>query len=169
MKNLINGLVKGKNKTLIILVIFSFLVLPITYSRYIERGYGETFSSLANWNVDMISNDSEEISLFAHNESNASYSFNITSTSEVSSEYSLTLLNIPKNISVYVDDIKREVNDENKVVINTLGGFEVGSANTTNSHIITFKTNNNTQAGNIKVDLDVTIRQKLKGDVVSNE
>lgn len=163
MKNFINSLIKGKNKALVILAIFSFVILPITYSRYIEKGYGSSFSSLANWNVEMISSDSEELELLAHSVSESTYSFNITSTSEVACDYSIALTNIPNDINVYVDNTLRNVSS-GTVNISKLGGFDLGSENTTHSHIIKFVTTNSTSAKDINVNLDVTIKQRIAGD-----
>ena len=162
----------NKTTLLVILLILSLITLPISYSRYIERGNGKTQTSLAKWDVSLsptTTNSADApLELIAHSVTSADYVFTITSLSEVASDYSLILSNVPSDLTVVIDNNGTTLtpNAENKIIIDRLGGFEVGATTTTHTHTIKFATTTSTttvtEAGSpLDVTYDVMIKQRI--------
>lgn len=162
MKYKIKKFFSKKNNIIFILLVLSFNILPITYSRYISKGNGLETSLLAKWEVNMIENSDNSLELISKNASEVNYSFVITSTSDVACDYSLTISNVPNDVIVKVDDnIVNSSGENGTYSINNLGEFAVNSENSTHQHTITFISDQNTLAGQSTIDLNVKIKQKI--------
>lgn len=165
MKKVLKNIFADKFSILIIAIILTLTILPETYSRYIKTDVGETFVQLAKWSVEMIGDTNNELHLLAHSESEAKYNFTITSTSEVACTYSIILSDIPENVSLYIDSSTTPStrNGSGQIVINNLGEFSENDTNSTHTHLLTFKTNNDTLTTDIEMNLKVNIKQKISG------
>lgn len=174
---MIKNILKNRISLLVVLCVLSFIVLPTSYSRYIEQEYGQTQSSLAKWNISVVPDTDSEMNLLAHNDTSETYLFQITSISEVASDYSISLLNVPSGISVIVDNngtsLRADAN--NKIIINNLGGFDLNGQGTTKEHTLEFVTDENTtvvddgdddtSVSTFEVDLVVLVKQRINESV----
>lgn len=160
---MIKSIFKNRNSLLFVLCILSFVILPTSYSRYIEQEYGQSQSPLAKWSVNVIPDSDNEMNLIAYNDASEVYSFDITSTSDVASDYSISLLNVPSDISVVVDNngVTLRANEDGKIIIDNLGGFDINEQGTTKSHTLEFISDENTESANVDIDLIVLIKQRI--------
>lgn len=141
---------------------FIFVVLPVTYSRYIEtESHPVNSSPLAKWEVNVLG-DNDEFELVAFNECTISYSLSITSLSEVASEYSIIVTDIPDGITMTLDDGDVLTPTSGVIIVEDVDGFEVGDTETHN-HVLKFTSDASAFEGvdEFNVDMQVDIKQKL--------
>lgn len=166
MKEDIKRFFKNKTNDLFILVVVSFIVLPITYSRFVTNSETGIRTPLATWDVDVLPDvaNPEVLELVSKNVSSASYALNVTSESNVASIYSLVITDIPSSITVSVDDGSVLTPSGGEIRINNLGSFSANSANKTKQHILTFYSSTDTLVGSYQVKLNVVVKQRLEVD-----
>lgn len=161
IKSIIKDFFKDDTRILFVILILSTIVLPITYSRYIESDSGSARSALAKWDVSIIE-DTNGLELVARNTSSTSYTLKVTSTSEVACDYTIAISEIPANVTLTIDGIPYTPDEYGVVIKENLGGFNVNSSSQTNTHILTFSSNSSlTATGNITMDLQVDIKQRI--------
>ena len=162
MKQKIKDLFSNKTNNLFILLVLSSFILPITYSRYITRQAGISSTALAKWEVFMIEDSNNELELVSKNVTSASYSFQITSTSDVASEYGIKILNVPQDVTLTIDEGTPVSPDNNgEISVENLGFFVLNSINTTHEYTLTFSSDSSTLASINTMELQVDIRQTI--------
>lgn len=163
MKQKIKDFFNDRTRNLFILLVLSCFVLPITYSRYITRETGGSTAPLAKWEVSMIEDPNNELELVSKNVNSASYSFQITSTSNVASEYGIRVLNVPLDVTLSIDGgTPISPNTSGTITVPNLGFFTLNSLDTTNDYTLTFNADTATLASTNTMELQVDIKQTLK-------
>ena len=120
--------------------------------------------SVAQWDVSVNSNSTTNFDVITGNTSenleNQTYTFSITSNSEVGITYSITLSNVPSGVQVIFDN--NTYNESNNIVtINNAGSFNASDINSTHNHSFTFIAPAGTTAVmNNEVTIDVDFIQK---------
>lgn len=160
IKSIIKDFFKDDTRILFAILVLSTVVLPITYSRYIESDSGTARSALAKWDVSITEDDSN-LELVARNISETTYTLRVTSTSEVACDYTVAISEIPEHVTLTIDGTSYTPDEYGVVIIEPLGGFNVNSASQTNTHILKFTGDANLMAGNVDMDLQVGIKQRI--------
>lgn len=163
MKKKLRMFFKNKTNLLFIILVLSAFILPVTYSRYITRDYGSTTSYLAKWQIDMVGS-SDTLNLVALNVSEATYNFSITSISDVACDYSLKLMDVPKGITLKIDDDSTIYTPDNNgtIIVNNFGGFDVNDIDTTHNHVLKFITTSECVSEEYELNLDVVVKQRMR-------
>lgn len=161
-KQFLKNFFKNKTNRIFVLLVLSAMLLPTTYSRYITTESSNAVSSLAKWDVRYIEGGSNSVNLIALNNSSANYLFSIRSLSEVACDYSITISNVPNNVSLTVDGKSTVYTPvSGTITVPNIGSFEIDSLNDTNNHTLTFSTNSSTVALNTNLNLNVQILQRI--------
>ena len=150
--------------TICLIAIIAIVILIFnTYfnAKYKTRVSGSDIAHVAKWNVGIdTSNNADKLYLVSENENDTnSYNITVTSTSEVSSRYSIILSNVPDGLQVKLDSGDYRSPDGNIITFDYAGTFLIGEQ-TTRTHTLTFKdllTSNNN--GDIDVDVNVVFEQ----------
>lgn len=131
-----------KNRLCIKKLFFMLLVTLVFFSSYFLARYVSTFhggnnADVAKWSVEY-SHDKDEINLISGN-TVEEFPIYITSTSEVSSNYSIVLSNVPTGMEVKIDDSEYISSGlDNRVVFDNVGSFGAGDVGLTRMHVISF-------------------------------
>ena len=144
------------------LILLTSYVTMYTLSKYMKviNKSGET--SVAKWvvSLDTAENVSDTLNVVAGN-TTQEYKIKVTSTSEVASNYSVILLNIPDGVQVSIDNSSFVSAQDNKIKFNNVGSFNVNEENTSKEHILTFRAPLGTSSvTNNGIDIKVEFVQK---------
>ena len=167
LKEMFKDFFLDKTKVLFSILIMTLVVLPITYSRYINQEQGRTMTKLAKWEVSLFGNDNEEFEFVLENNVNQiDYQFTITNTSEVASDYSIKLSNIPLGFILKIDNDQIYYPVNGIISVENLGGFELNTINASHEHILSFILNSDiVTTDGIELDLQVDIKQRILSGV----
>ena len=155
---------KKKLSIMIIVSIFVFFVIPLTYALFKGIINSSAAMNAASYSVTL--NQTQEdsyISVVAgDNTSSASYTVNITSTSEVDIIYSIIVDNVPSGVTVSLDNGSFTLPTNNKVIFANVSTINYSDVNKTKSHTLTFKAAASAATLNDEeIDVDVIARQRL--------
>ena len=121
---------------MIIVSIFVFFVIPLTYALFKGIINSSAAMNAASYSVTL--NQTQEdsyISVVAgDNTSSASYTVNITSTSEVDIIYSIIVDNVPSGVTVSLDNGSFTTPTNNKVIFANVSTINYSDVNKTKSH-----------------------------------
>ena len=156
-----------KNRILIIIILVlvsSLFVIQSTFALYrmISKSTGSI--ATATWNVTLNQeNELNNLSLIAGDEnSTASYTVNITSTSQVDIIYTIVVNNIPAGVKVKLDNGEYQTPSSNKVIYADVSTINYSDENKAKSHTLTFKAENNTEnLEDEELNINVIARQVL--------
>ena len=121
--------------------LFLFLVVPryYTYSRYNDSKGANGKIGIALWDVSIDTTISSDTMNVVSGNGTQSYSFKVESQSEVATQYTIEISNIPNDIEVSLDGGSYQTPYNNKVVFANAGSFAVNQANAENTHTLTIR------------------------------
>lgn len=152
-----------QKKSIVIILVLMFMI-PTTYAVFKDKVLGNSSLTLAKWNVTLNqSNVNNSLSIVPEpNEMTASYTVNINSISEVSIIYSIVVDNLPSGVSVSLDGVNYEPEDNHKVVFSNIGTIPYNDATKERQHTLYFKaTSNATYVDDSEVSVNVEVRQQV--------
>ena len=129
------------NKKSIIIILFALIIFSNSYllAKYTSILNGSSNSSIAKWSVsyDTNDNDGDVLSLISGN-STKDYIIKVTSTSEVSANYSIILTNVPSEMEVKIDGGTYRLPINNTISFENVNSFGASDVNTTHTHRLIF-------------------------------
>lgn len=152
-----------QKKSIVIILVLMFMI-PTTYAVFKDKVLGNGSLTLAKWNVTLNqSNVNNSLSIVPEpNEMTANYTVNINSISEVSIIYSIVVDNLPSGVSVSLDGVNYEPEDNHKVVFSNIGTIPYNDATKERQHTLYFKaTSNATYVDDSEVSVNVEVRQQV--------
>ena len=135
-----------------------------TFSKYLDVIQKQGTVNVAKWNVSIDGETNSSLDIISGNLQDnleqQSYILTVTSTSEIASDYSILITNVPEGIEVKInDDIIEENNNE--ILIENVGSFNANDVNSTHNHILTFIDPTSAQEiSNQEISIDVIFTQK---------
>ena len=152
-----------KISIVVMTILLCVLAVPPTYSllRKALTGIGNLKASI--WNVSMVGDADDSLEVIRGELSSDTYSFVVSSHSEVDVTYDVVIRNVPSNVQVKLDDgeYKGSVNG-NPITIEDAGTILYSDTDKENSHVLTFKALSGAALANdVEIQLDVVISQKL--------
>ena len=157
---------RKKILTLIILVlVLSFFVIKGSYALYKNVINPSADIAAATWSVTLNqSGVNNNLAVVAGDEnSTASYTVNITSTSQVDVIYSIVIEDIPEGVKVKLDDGEYQTPINGQVIYTDVSTINYTDVNKTKSHILTFKAESTaTAALQEEININVVTRQTLE-------
>lgn len=140
----------------LIVTIFSSYFL----AKYVSTIVGSDSANVAKWSVDATP-DVSTLNLVSGNTAGV-YTLTITSTSEVSTSYSVILDDVPSGMEVKIDNGSYQTADSSgDIIFNNVGSFAIGDATNTHIHSITFNSPLESNMPSInEVDIDVRFTQE---------
>ena len=152
---------QSKNVKLIALICLLILFcIPPTLGLF-KRMIGATgLINAASWNVALNQTGVDNTLQVIPDTLNASYTLNVTSTSEVDVQYTIVVRNIPSGVLVKLDNGSFQTPSNNTVTFNNAGNIYYSDVSKEKTHVLTFKANTGTTAvNNQTVSVDVDFRQ----------
>ena len=154
---------KKKRKMKKKFVVFFSLYIVILSSYFFIRTFSKYSTSVnklgsitvAKWDVSA-NIPTSDINLIAGNNIE-NYTLTVTSESEVATDYSIIISNLPDNIQVALDDDNYIDAVNGQVEFNSAGGFNANAANSSDTHVLKIKA---------LVDADSQVNRKISVDVV---
>lgn len=146
----------------IYILLFTTIFSINTYARYKHLLNGNGNLNIAKWDITVAGNDNQTLPTMVIGDSSTyqNYNFSITSISEISSVYCITLNNVPTGMEVQVDDNTTYQENNNTITINNLGSFNINDVNTTHTHKLSFIAPLGINAiNNQTININVTISQ----------
>ena len=123
----------------IYIVCFAFYLATTTEGKNAAGISGNKSVGVAKWDVSATGNDNEVMNMIiGDNASYKNYTLTVTSTSEVSSSYSVKISDVPDGLQVQVDDGTIYDEEDNVILINNVGTFSANDINSTHTHKLTF-------------------------------
>ena len=154
---------KIKIEIVIILFLLLILLVPASIALLRRSAFSQGSIRTSAWSVSMndtLSNDN--ISITPGGLANGTYTFSVTSNSEVDATYSIVVSNIPNNVEIKLDNGSFQTPVNGTVTFANAGTILYSDQNKERSHSITFKANSNaTTSNNNQININVEIRQVL--------
>ena len=129
------------SKKTIIIIILAIIIFSNSYliAKYTSSLNGNSLAAIAKWNVtyDTSDNVSDTLNLISGNETK-DYIIKVTSTSDVSANYSIVLSNVPSEMEVTFDNRITKTPVDNTIEFDNIGSFTGNDMNTTFTHTLTF-------------------------------
>lgn len=168
MENIKTFLLNLKNpntmtfKSLIIVLMISLTVIPLSYA--IFRNIVSIDGTLASaiWDVTLVQNGIDNDLIVVPGSSDATYTLNIKSLSEVDVKYSITLSNLPTGIEASIDGVTFPPVSNGTVTFVNAGTILYSAGGSTNTHTLTFRgTNEATLVNSQAVTVNVVVEQMI--------
>lgn len=151
------------NKKSIIIILFVLIIFSNSYllAKYTSILNGSSNSSIAKWSVsyDTNDNDGDVLSLISGN-STKDYIIKVTSTSEVSANYSIILTNVPSEMEVKIDGGTYRLPINNTISFENVNSFGASDVNTTHTHRLIF---------NAPIDSNIASSTQVGINVIFNQ
>ena len=151
------------NKKSIIIILFALIIFSNSYllAKYTSILNGSSNSSIAKWSVsyDTNDNDGDVLSLISGN-STKDYIIKVTSTSEVSANYSIILTNVPSEMEVKIDGGTYRLPINNTISFENVNSFGASDVNTTHTHRLIF---------NAPIDSNIASSTQVGINVIFNQ
>lgn len=130
--------IKNKYKSFLVLyfLCFSLFFTAETFSKFLSIINVSGSLEVAVWDVALANPDAEDVSLIAGN-TTQDFLLTVTSTSEIASNYSIVITNVPAGVSVKIDNGSEFTPENNVIIIPNVGSFEANDANSQHQHTIT--------------------------------
>lgn len=129
------------SKKTIIMIIIAIITFSNSFliAKYTSSLNGNSLAAIAKWNVtyDTSDNVSDTLNLISGNETK-DYIIKVTSTSDVSANYSIVLSNVPSEMEVTFDNRITKTPVDNTIEFDNIGSFTGNDMNTTFTHTLTF-------------------------------
>ena len=116
----------------------------------------------AGWSVDMTEGADNELSIISNEMLSDSYTFKVSSTSEVDVTYKLILTNVPDKVLVKLDNGSYQGTETGTITIDPAGTILYSDTEKEVTHTLTFKAlDGATAVNNLEIGLDVVVSQTL--------
>lgn len=150
---------KDLQKVIVVALLFVALFGSYFIAKYISSLNGSDDIAVAKWSVEAVSN-TDTLNVVSGNTVGV-YALTVTSTSEVSVEYSIILSNVPSQLEVKIDDgVYRTADQNNNITFDSVGMFGVNGPGDAHVHSLTFNSPLGANVPNInEVDVDVRFTQ----------
>ena len=131
-----------------------------TVSKYVGEMNKTNQISVARFSVNATGNNSNISMIAGNGGSSLTYTVTITSTSEVATDYSIILTNVPTGVKVKLDNGSYMSETNNEISFNNVGTFVPNDSNSTRTHTLTFMAEIGTATqSNSSIGLDVVFTQ----------
>lgn len=130
-----------------------------TFSKYSESINKMGSITIAKWDVSA-NIPTEDVNLVAGNNVDT-YTLTVTSKSEVATNYSIVISNLPIGVQVALDNNNYKTVSSGKVQFNNVGSFNANASNTSKNHTLKIKAELYAdEQTNKKIKVDVVFTQK---------
>ena len=157
---------KRRLKKKFIVFLFIYFILLTSYSafntlsKYASQVNTSDQASVARFSVNATGNNSNISMIAGNGGSSLTYTVTITSTSEVATDYSIILTNVPTGVKVKLDNGSYMSETNNEISFNNVGTFVPNDSNSTRTHTLTFMAEIGTATqSNSSIGLDVVFTQ----------
>ena len=157
---------KRRLKKKFIVFLFIYFILFTSYftfntvSKYVGEMNKTNQISVARFSVNATGNNSNISMIAGNGGSSLTYTVTITSTSEVATDYSIILTNVPTGVKVKLDNGSYMSETNNEISFNNVGTFVPNDSNSTRTHTLTFMAEIGTATqSNSSIGLDVVFTQ----------
>jgi hypothetical protein len=139
-------------------VFFSCFLVNKTFSRYRSNVIGSGETDIAKWEL-LINGDDNSINLVPGG-SAVNYILRVTSKSNVSSNYSIELSDLPSDVKVSLDNGAYRVPVNGVITFSNCGNLNATSSSTYNDHTLSFMAINGAgSVTNREVNIDIIAEQ----------
>ena len=148
----------------ILVLVLSFFVIKGSFALYRNIVNPNGNIATAIWNVTLNQNGvNNNLAVVKGDEnSTASYTVSITSTSQVDIVYSIVVDDIPTGVKVKLDNGEYQTPTNGKVIYVDVSTIDYSDTDKTKSHILTFKADSNAEVAlQEEINVNVTARQTL--------
>jgi len=152
----------NKNIEFIFLIfLMSAFCIPSSLGMYKSNTTSSKTVSTADWNVSLNQNEISDSISIVNNGSTGTYTLKVVSDSEVDTEYSIIISNIPTGVDVKLDTENNYRTPVNGVVtIEPAGTIHYTGSREEVTRIITFRANNGSSVVNNRaINIDVVFKQ----------
>lgn len=145
MENIKTFLLNLKNpntmtsKSLIIVLMLSLTVIPLSYAIFKNIVFVDGTLATAIWNVTLVQDGIDNDLTVVPGSSDATYTLNIKSLSEVDVKYSITLSNLPTGIEASIDGVTFPPVSNGTVTFVNAGTILYSAGDSTSTHTLTFR------------------------------
>ncbi len=147
-------------KSLIIVLMLSLTVIPLSYAIFRNLIFVDGTLASAIWDVTLVQNGIDNDLTIVPGTSDATYTLNVKSLSEVDVKYSITLSNLPTGIEVSIDGVTFPPVSNGTVTFTNAGTILYSVGGSTNTHTLTFRgTNEAALVNNQAVTVNVVAEQ----------
>lgn len=116
----------------------------------------------ADWNVGMTGTSDNSVSIISRERQNDTYTFKVSSNSEVDVTYKLILTNVPDKVQVKLDDGEFKSAESGTITIDPAGTILYSDTDHEVTHTLTFKAlSGATAVTDLEIGLEVVISQVL--------
>ena len=155
-----------KRKLLIIacmLMVFAFLVIPLSRAIFKSNGGGTGTIATAAWNVEIDQTGiSSNVSTTIGSANGTDYTLKLVSDSEVNVTYSITIDNIPNGVDVKLNGGSFQTPSNGTITFPDAGTINYTGSPVEVTRTITFKANNGATAVNAQqLTISVDFKQNL--------
>lgn len=168
MENIKTFLLNLKNpntmtfKSLIIVLMLSLTVIPLSYAIFKNILFVDETLATAIWNVTLVQDGIDNDLTVVPGASDATYTLNIKSLSEVDVKYSITLSNLPTGIEASIDGVTFPPVSNGTVTFKNAGTILYSAGDSTSTHTLTFRgTNEATIVDSQAVTVNVVVEQMI--------
>ena len=147
---------------MIILVAVTLAVLGLTGAKYKSEFTENNSAQVAKWNVSVLPTSVSNTLNVVSGNTTQDYIIDVTSTSEVSSKYSIVLENVPDTVTARLDggELKTPDTSTKKIIFNDVGVINVSDETKTRTHTLTFGASVSSDAiNNNNINIKVEFRQ----------
>jgi hypothetical protein len=149
-------------KSLIIVLMLSLTVIPLSYAIFRNLIFVDGTLASAVWDVTLVQNGISNDLTVVPGSSNATYTLNVKSLSEVDVKYSITLSNLPTGVEASIDGVTFPPVSNGTVTFTNAGTILYSAGGSTNSHTLTFRgTNEATTVDSQAVTVNVVAEQMI--------
>lgn len=154
-----------KNKNMYFIFVFAFLFFAfLTHSFGMFKNNSTVTGTInaAEWSVSLEQSGVNNTLSIIPESTNANYTLNVKSLSEVDVVYTIVISNLPQGVEVALDNGQFQSQTNNTITFTDAGTILYSSINRTNSHTLTFKAvSGATYVNNQTVDIDVIVHQVM--------
>lgn len=153
------------NNKILIIILTLFCIISIPYSLGLLKSNVNSSATLdtALWSVSVDSNSNRSLNLMP-NAGAAQFTIVLTSNSEVDTEYSIIVSNIPSGVDVKLDNgnFESPASNSDTVTFSNVGTIIYDEGNNEKTHVLTFRANADAViVSNQRVNIDVEFKQSI--------
>lgn len=148
---------------LIIVAVFFISPMEDTNAQYKSAATGNDEFKTATWDVSLNQDGIDNnVSLISDGTTTQSYTLNVKSLSQVDTEYSIVIDDLPDGVKVSLDDGEYQTPSNGKVTFSNVGIIRGTDDVKEKSYVLTFKAEIGTSdVSDQEVNIDVKFRQKI--------
>ena len=152
------------NKKLRIKIIISLLVLisiliPSSFALYKKSNPGDATVAAATWSVELDQDNVDDDLTIIPGLSNATYTLNVQSLSDVDIKYDVVLSNLPTGVEASLNGVNFEQASNGTITFTNVGTILYNANDKTNTHTITLRGTGTTYVNEQVVSVNVIAKQ----------